>query len=516
MDDKIIVTNKSALKAKYGTAGLAKIKAACDKLIASDKKRGLATRIIYIDDAAAMTKLGGSAVTNISDSKQNKNAVDAIYKKLGPDYLLILGAVDVVPHQDLKNPVPADGDKFADGDLPYACDAPYSKKPEDFVGPTRVVGRLPDLAGQPDPGTVKDPGYLVDLITTAANYKSRPVAEYSGYFAISADVWKGSTAMSLDNVFGASSDLLLSPTKGPKWTPAELKNRLHFINCHGAEASSQFFGQKGNSFPIAHDAEWVASKIVEGTVASVECCYGAELYDPMLADGKRGIGHEYLAGKAYGFFGSTTIAYGPPNSNGAADLICQFFLKHVLEGASLGRAVLEARQEFVQAEPYLDPMDLKTLAQFYLLGDPSIVPVETATPHLATQPKSMAKAFDAGAIERSERRQHLHAKGMWLSENQPVCSSTGRKPSRPAVSKTMREIARKIKLSSPTMLSFSIKNNPAPKIAGAKSMAATAFHVVMPDNPTPVGKDKNINASVCAVAKEVNGKVVSYRELHWK
>ena len=80
----------------------------------------------------------------------------------------------------------------------------------------------------------------------------------------------------------------------------------------------------------------------------------------------------------------------------------------------------------------------------------------------------------------------------------------------------MREIAKKIKLTSPTVLSFSIKNNPVPKIAGAKSMAATAFHVVMHEKPTPAGKDKNIHASVCAVAKEVNGKVVSYRELHWK
>jgi hypothetical protein len=40
---------------------------------------------------------------------------------------MILGAPDVVPHQDLTNPVfdPPDNDpdQFAYGDLPYACDA---------------------------------------------------------------------------------------------------------------------------------------------------------------------------------------------------------------------------------------------------------------------------------------------------------------------------------------------------------------------------------------------------------
>ena len=61
---------------------------------------------------------------------------------------MILGAPDVVPHQDMKNPAfdpPDDPDEYAYGDLPYACDAPYSRDIATFKGPTRVVGRLPDL-----------------------------------------------------------------------------------------------------------------------------------------------------------------------------------------------------------------------------------------------------------------------------------------------------------------------------------------------------------------------------------
>ncbi len=55
-----------------------------------------------------------------------------------PHYLLILGSIDVVPHQDPKNPVFVDDqedDPVAWGDLPYACDAPYSRDIAKFIGP---------------------------------------------------------------------------------------------------------------------------------------------------------------------------------------------------------------------------------------------------------------------------------------------------------------------------------------------------------------------------------------------
>ncbi len=58
------------------------------------------------------------------------------------------------------------------------------------------------------------------------------------------------------------------------------------------------------------------------------------------------------------------------------DLICQYFVRAVRDGASLGRAALEARHRFASQLSHLDPSDLKTLIQFYLLGDPSIQPVE--------------------------------------------------------------------------------------------------------------------------------------------
>ena len=529
MDDKIIVTNGSALKEKY-KSGTSKIKVAVDQLIAADKKRGLATRVINVDDAQAMQKVGGSAVTNPKDPRQNKRAIDAIFKKLRPDYLLILGSADIIPQQDMKNPVfkPGDDDdEFAFGDLPYACEAAYNKKPESFLGPTRVVGRLPDLVGD------TDPAYLVGLLKTAANFKSRPIADYDGYFAISAARWEGSTRLSLDNIFGFNDKLNLSPKKGPSWTPLALSKKLHFINCHGAPVSTTFLGQKrkgqpGEEFPTSHDASLLKGKIVEGTVAAVECCYGAEQYDSFtFSNGQMSIGNVYLAGKAYGFFGSSTIAYGPADDNGSADLICQFFLKHVMEGASVGRAALEARQDFAASSPNLDPVDLKTLAQFYLLGDPSVIPIKVSSPHLLDMPKAKSKAKtntkapDAKTIERGERRQQLHTKGLWLAKNQPCAVSDRKKSVSGTIEETMKRIAAKVNIQDSSVMSFEIKNRQPANNTMAKSMSATAFHVMLGGDGTQASeksakKTAAMSAGVCIVAKEVNGNIISYRELHRK
>jgi hypothetical protein len=545
MDDKVIVTNLSALRSKYGK-GLPKIEAAIKRLIAADKKRGLSTKLVALDDAVTMKKLKAPPVTNAGDFKQNKQAIDGVYRALMPDYLLILGANDVVPHQNLKNPVfnaGGDEDQFAFGDLPYACEAPYSQKPQDFTGPTRVVGRLPDLNG------VADLPYLIRIIEVAAQYKQFKPADYSSYLGISTEVWRGSTEMSLTNLFGTAKDLQLVPDKGPGWDPSLISRRAHFINCHGAPADFHFYGQRGNSYPHAHDASLFNGKIKEGTIVAAECCYGGELYNPNLADGQPGICNTYLGNKAYGFFGSTTIAYGPPEGNGVADLICQFFLRSVFKGASLGRATLEARQRFIESSPELDPIELKTLAQFNLYGDPSIVPVSVATSQ--TRTTRGAKAFEAAATTRADVRRQLLAKGLWLAKNHPVAVERAASTTRGAgtrgggisssVQAELKRLASRANLRQPAFMSFGIDRAPEPK-SMTRSMKAmrppsTAFHVMVgrtgdggaaaasttrggtrgakakaaPDAPPPP-----VPSIVALVAKEVDGQIVSVRELHGK
>jgi len=518
--DKVIVTNWTALKKKYG-AKTANVDSAIKKMIAADKARGLITILLRVDATADMKKVGGGVVTSAKSEKQNKKAIDKIDAKLSPDYILILGSVDVIPHQSLTNPVfdpGSDDDKFAFSDLPYACDVPYSKDPADFIGPTRVVGRLPGITGD------TDPRYLISLIENAMAWEASPPKTYANGFGISALVWKGSTAMSMKNLFGSGSAARLSPEEGPEWTSPLLSRRSHFINCHGALAEPFFYGQKGNSFPVAHEALFVSGKISRGTVAAMECCYGAELYEP--DDAHAGIANTYLQYGAYGYFGSTTIAYGPANDNGAADLICQYFLKSVLGGASLGRAALEARQKFAQHAPELDPVDLKTIAQFIFLGDPSIHPVKT-TAAPASKTRGMAAAAE-GSVSRDDRRRGLLVKGVMISQSQPVARRSTAALS-PAVRSSLMKLAAK-NLEQPLVMSFDVdRRNPQVRSAFMKGrMAAkspSSFHVLIgrgkrtgiaPKTRGGTPGQPPIKPLIALVAKEAGGKIVSVRQLFGK
>ena len=372
--DKVVLTNRGALEAKYGRR-LGAVDDAFAGLVDADRGRGLKTMVLAVDDVAAMERLGGRAVTDPADAAQCKAAVDAVHHRLAPDYLLLVGSTDVVPHQPLRNPVHDgvnDVDELAPSDLPYACNAPFSEDPTNFIGPDRVVGRLPDVTG------AKDPAVLIKLLQAAASWTSRPRSDFEDHLGITAKAWEGSTALSLGKLFGAA-EIHTSPAEGPAWTAARLQRRIHFINCHGAEGDPQFYGQHGTDYPVSLRSADVTGHVAAGTVVAAECCYGAQLWAAGPGDGEP-LAMAYIGDGAAAFFGSTTIAYGPANANGDADLICEYFLEGVLAGASLGRAALEARQRFVHGDTVLSPVSTKTLAQFQLLGDPSVCPVLAAGP----------------------------------------------------------------------------------------------------------------------------------------
>ena len=156
-----------------------------------------------------------------------------------------------------------------------------------------------------------------------------------------------------------------------RFTQAQLRQPVHFVNCHGNESDHTFSGEfPEDVYSTAMDARHLAG-VTAGTVAAFECCFGAELYDPSGLPAMS-IANQYLVMGAAGIVASTTISYGPADDNANADWICQFFIEQVLRGASLGRAFLEARLAYVRKQSVVDPYDEKTLAQFVLLGDPSL------------------------------------------------------------------------------------------------------------------------------------------------
>ncbi|MBE0625488.1 MAG: hypothetical protein IH606_11805 [Burkholderiales bacterium] len=508
--NKVIVTNLAVLQGKY-SAGFRRVRDAIARLIAADKKRGLTTLHVAIDSAVDMRSAGGSPVTTASDRRQAKAAIDAVWTAYTPDYLMILGAPDVVPMQILRNPTRGDGDANVPSDLPYACAAPYSSDPSAFLGPTRVVGRLPDLLG----GT--NPAYLVSLLGTAARYRMRPREAFQRYLGLSAQVWQASTALSLAKVFGNSTALQTTPPRGPNWTNAQLARRAHFINCHGAESSPQYYGQPDGKeeYPVAHEAARLKRKVSNGTVIAAECCYGAQLYDPQDSAGQAGICSTYLADGAYGFFGSTTIAYGPSEGNGQADLICQFFLDSVLNGASLGRATLEARQRFVALYTHLDPTDLKTLTQFYLLGDPSIQAVG-AVPHALSRTKAFKSAFKGAKTTtggRAFRRERLARTGTNLARSVGATRPVKTRPPT-HVTRALNAIAKESRIKELSRQSYAVSFPTSASSGDMKQFAATrrgrSVYVLFGEKITP---DK-VKRVVALAATVEDGKIVHMRRVH--
>ena len=522
MTDKLIVTNKGALRRKYGAAGLARIRTALERLVTADRKRGLVTRVAWLDDAGAMRAHRAPAVTDPVDYATTKAAIDALFRAATPDYLMLLGAPDVVSHQPLANPLyepPDEPDVYAWSDLPYACAGPYSHDIATFTGPTRVVGRLPDLTGATDPAQAS---HIVTLLRSAAGYRGRDAEEYGPYFALSAQSWAICSGRNLFEIFGNRDHLLTSPRSGPRFSAAALAPLAHFINCHGDEGSDEFSGQHGRNYPVSLRTRSIAGGITPGTVAAVECCYGAQLYAADLIGIDIPVCQSYLAQGAYGYFGSTTIAYGESRTMSAADLLVQYFLLEVLGGASLGRAALRARQRYVREIVDLDPTDLKTLAQFTLLGDPSVHPVRSAASPLP------AKAAD-GEVglrqRRRERRAKLASEGVHLQASRATASKPAKLPPlAPHVHQELRKIAKDAGIrGTERFRMFAVRPPVAPvtdrpkgaarKFArrGGSARVDTAgrrFFVAI-EKPANAGRGPK---AVAVVVKEVAGRIVDVRK----
>jgi hypothetical protein len=407
---KLIATNVARLRQKYGN-DYPNLQAAFAELIAADVGRGLSTVLVDLSDAGQMQTLGARTVPveKAGDPKSNKQAIDKVYAAFDrPDYLMLFGSVDVIPHQDLLNPTSGDPDDFAWSDLPYACDAAYSTDLRDFLPPdgtpSRVVGRLPDVTG----GT--DVNYPIGVLRAAARFQQLPASDYDEFLGVSGRQIEQSTEASLRSIFGSATGIKVSPPDGPQWSAAEFHRRAQYFNCHGAPGKHQFFGLNEPPFPVAHDATLLAGNLSDGTIAAAECCYSAQLFDP--AGGPLAMSNAYLAAGACGYFGSTTLSYGPSVSTDWADLICQLFMRQVRGGASLGRACLQARLDYIESKSNgLMATDMKTLAQFNLLGDPSMTPAQAALalPELAplaagarALPKGEAAAAESARFRRRE------------------------------------------------------------------------------------------------------------------
>lgn len=439
--DKLLVLHRSRLRQKYGASGARRIVAALDRLIAADADRGIESVRVDLSTGRSMRRYGLGGVGDHDDVEAMVTAVQRVALLAEPDYVLLVGGPDVVPHVAVVNPLAgtADPDPDVPSDLPYACTDGFTTDANRLVAPRLAVGRLPDLPGADDPAP------LIAIIDAARTWIPFAAAHYRRHLTVSTVTWKGSTEETSDRLFGAV-DVRLTPPDGPDWTDDELARPTHFLNLHGATADPRFFGEDlTGAFPVAHEATAVVGRLAPGALCTAECCYGAELFDPVLAGGVEPMPFAYLTSGAYAYVGATGTSYGPPIGNGGADLLCRYFLEEVLGGSSTGRAFLEARHRYVRDQPVLRPVDAKNLAQFVLLGDPSIHPVlrvgtvngpvgPVADPG-GDGPKTARIATRLLAPGRAERRRNLEAAAWALAQTTVVATDDATSPTPDLVAK---------------------------------------------------------------------------------
>jgi hypothetical protein len=152
--DKFILTHRAALQAKYGLAGLAKIEAAVRTLVKADAKRGIATRLLCLDQAADMAPYGGPVPAARCSGRDVKLAIDPLCAAEAPHYLMLLGGPDIVPLVPLQNPAfgpNGDDDKSVPSDLPYACAAPTAPTPRASWAPRVWWGACPIWSAPSNP-----------------------------------------------------------------------------------------------------------------------------------------------------------------------------------------------------------------------------------------------------------------------------------------------------------------------------------------------------------------------------
>ena len=395
---KLSVTIKSNLESKYSPAALKRIDAEIKRWTDADKKRHIETVHVAVDDPAdkTMKALGVTPVSGKPTAPKIKCAIDDLWKRLKPDYLVLFGGCDVVPMFEVLNPAydqNGDDDETVPTDNPYGSSKRfYSLKRSSYLVPDRVIGRIPDMVAEPgDKGRNSDPAWFVDYLQTAESWEVQADTFYARpLYAICTRESKGAALDCLKYIAREDSNLFVSPPITDSSSPArnQLSAPVHMIKCHGSQFRPAFYGEKEihtqTRFLKAIRSATLEPRLTSAALVTTMCCYGAQIYSPYDPKAKyRGewpMASTYLRKGALGFVGSTMKAWvGFPSEKKWADVLAADYLKKVLAGSSIGRAFLDSKTAYaysiIDQGRILSLADEKTLIEYVLLGDPSIHPV---------------------------------------------------------------------------------------------------------------------------------------------
>ncbi len=363
----LIITSSAQLRAVYGRGGERRVLAAIAGLSAARAARGVATRLALIEEGIADLGVDGAAPAPAAIAAQVAQSAQAL-ERAGDrlESLLIVGGPEIIPFNMAANPIVHDGDETVPSDFLYSAGNPFALLPE------WAVGRIPGAAGD-------DPDLLLRLLEHAA--AARPADQLRNPFGYCTAAWRRSSAEVYAEIDAPERLLVSPPVVAATLDRARLDGaRLLYCNLHGVIDGSPWYGQRQDASPLllALRPSDLVGLDLRGAVMVSEACYGAAIAG---RDVDTSLALAFLACGAAGFVGATAISYGPPSPPaGEADLIALHFLRALKRpGATLGAAFMAARagmlRDTLALQSALDEDDQKTLLEFVLYGDPTLVVV---------------------------------------------------------------------------------------------------------------------------------------------
>jgi len=361
----LMLTSEARLRALYGRAGMERVLHAAEKLRLAREQRGATSRLIVIEQGAADWNVPPALVTPDGIARQIAAISAALDRRESLlESVLLIGGPEIVPFFMAENPTPYDGDAAVPSDGYYGAANPYALLPD------WAVGRIPGATGS-------DPALLIHLLeTTAGLGLLRPFEKVFGYVT---EVWREAAEIVYSEV-GEPEHLLVSPPAlAVSFDRGQLDGaRLIYCNLHGVPEGPPWYGQSEAqpALVAALRPSDLAGLDLRGAIVVSEACYGA-LIAGRTAETAMPLA--FLAQGAAAFLGATAISYGPTAPPpGEADLIALHFLRALKQpGTTVGAAFLEARagllRDTMARQSTLDEDDQKTLLEFVLYGDPTLV-----------------------------------------------------------------------------------------------------------------------------------------------
>jgi hypothetical protein len=362
----VIITSRGRLREVYGAGGARRIGTALNRLLAARLARGTATQLLWIEEGLPGLNVAGVAVAPASIAQQLAELAAALGRSgTRIASVLIIGGPDIVPFYEAPNPTPYDGDASVPSDSFYSASTSFEFMSE------WAVGRIPGAAGG-------NPALLLQLIAAATTHR-RPIDQVPKSFGYATEAWRRAAAEVYVEIPGAGQLLISPPTLATTLDRARLDGaRRIYCNLHGVRDGPLWYGQPKDrrALVAALRPADLAGLDLRGAVVVSEACYGA-----MIAgrDEQTSLALAFLARGAVSFIGATAVSYGPPSPPmGEADLIALHFLRALrTPGTTLGGALLAAQAGMLSdtyaRQATLDEDDQKTLLEFVLYGDPTLV-----------------------------------------------------------------------------------------------------------------------------------------------